>query len=226
MAETFAAFPLVEVQRTFYQPPRVETAQRWRERAPAEFIFTLKAWQVITHPASSPTYRKARLKIDPTQPQAYGGFQPSGPVVEAWERTLAVARALAAPVVVFQCPASFRPLEENLANMRRFFRAVERDGMLFAWEPRGPWPDALVLQLCQELDLIHCVDPFQRPALTHGTAYFRLHGVGGYRYTYTARDLRTLLELCREYELAYVLFNNLAMWENGLQFLRLVEEAD
>lgn len=222
MAETFAAFPLVEVQRTFYRPPQVETARRWRERAPADFVFTLKAWQVITHSPRSPTYRRAGLTIDPGRWAEYGAFQLSEPVLQGWQRTLAVALALRAPLVVFQCPASLRPTEQNLANMRRFFRTVERAGLAFAWEPRGPWPDELVMGLCRELDLIHCVDPFQRAPLTGGTAYYRLHGIGGYRYRYTQDDLRALLEKCGGFQRVFVLFNNLAMWENGRQFLRMV----
>lgn len=55
----------VEIQRTFYQPPRLETARRWRQGAPVDFEFTLKAWQLITHEASSPTYRRLRRPLSP-----------------------------------------------------------------------------------------------------------------------------------------------------------------
>jgi uncharacterized protein YecE (DUF72 family) len=41
----FQELLLVEIQKTFYQLPLVETAQRWREQAPDCFEFTLKAWQ-------------------------------------------------------------------------------------------------------------------------------------------------------------------------------------
>ncbi|NIN51751.1 MAG: DUF72 domain-containing protein, partial [Nitrososphaeria archaeon] len=57
----FNDFNLVEIQQTFYKMPRLETAQRWRQEAPNEFEFTLKAWQLITHPPTSPTYRKAGI---------------------------------------------------------------------------------------------------------------------------------------------------------------------
>ena len=56
----FRDFTVLEVQQTFYQPPRVSTAQRWRSTAPNDFIFTLKAWQLITHEATSPTYRRLK----------------------------------------------------------------------------------------------------------------------------------------------------------------------
>jgi uncharacterized protein YecE (DUF72 family) len=48
-------FPVVEIQRTFYQPSALETAGLWRERAPRRFEFTVKNWQLVTHEASSPT---------------------------------------------------------------------------------------------------------------------------------------------------------------------------
>ena len=52
-------FPAVEVQQTFYHPPLPETLKKWRALVPAEFEFTLKAWQLITHEASSPTCSRA-----------------------------------------------------------------------------------------------------------------------------------------------------------------------
>jgi uncharacterized protein YecE (DUF72 family) len=44
MKDYFRQFKLVEVQQTFYKIPRLETALRWREAAPTDFEFTLKAW--------------------------------------------------------------------------------------------------------------------------------------------------------------------------------------
>jgi uncharacterized protein YecE (DUF72 family) len=38
----FEQFPLVEIQQTFYQPPKPETVERWRRSAPEDFVFTLK----------------------------------------------------------------------------------------------------------------------------------------------------------------------------------------
>jgi len=61
--EYFKNFSLVEVQQTFYKPPRMETAFKWRSAAPPEFEFAVKAWQLITHAPSSPTYRKAGIDV-------------------------------------------------------------------------------------------------------------------------------------------------------------------
>lgn len=52
-AEYFATFDTLEVQQTFYEPPSKLTMTRWREQAPAGFVFTIKAWQVITHRSTS-----------------------------------------------------------------------------------------------------------------------------------------------------------------------------
>ena len=88
----FSQFKLVEVQQTFYKMPKLETAQRWRQESPADFEFTLKAWQLITHPPASPTYRKAGLKVPSSAEEHYGFFRPSDEVHQAWEETRRFAR--------------------------------------------------------------------------------------------------------------------------------------
>src|SRR5512137_918201 len=91
-AEYYRQFGLVEIQQTFYKPPRVPTVERWREQAPAGFEFTLKAWQLITHPADSPTYHQPGLVLM-GPPEAYGAFQGNGHVMHAWQQTREVALA-------------------------------------------------------------------------------------------------------------------------------------
>lgn len=214
-------FPVVEVQRTFYRPPALETAARWRAAVPADFEFTVKAWQVITHPASSPTYRRAGIEIPPDRADRYGGFADSPEVREAWERTAAIARTLRARVVLFQCPARFTAEPANVRRVRRFFERVDRGGLRFVWEPRGPWPDDLVRSLCEDLDLVHCVDPFRARPVTEGLWYLRLHGRGGPREAYSLEDLRDLAALVTDRQ-AYVMFNNVPMLADATRFRRLL----
>lgn len=223
--QTYAArFHLVEVQRTFYQPPRLATAQKWRQERDPDFEFTLKAWQLITHQAQSPTYRRLRRKLSPKEKSQAGAFQQTPLVHEAWETTREMARTLAARIIVFQCPASFTPTQEHLANLRRFFGDTEREDFLFAWEPRGNWPRALVADLCDDLDLISAGDPLATQPFSSRRAYFRLHGRGGYRYTHTDADFSELAELLQGYEEAYVLFNNITMWDDAQRFAEYVKE--
>ena len=60
----FSQFHAVEIQSTFYDPPASKVATRWRATAPSDFEFCIKAWQLITHSPSSPTYRRLRRPID------------------------------------------------------------------------------------------------------------------------------------------------------------------
>lgn len=221
----FSQFRLVEVQRTFYKMPRLETALKWRREAPADFEFTLKAWQLITHPATSPTYRKAGIKILPGSEEHYGFFRPSDEVHKAWEETMRFAQALEAKVIVFQCPPSFRETPENIGNMRRFFKLVKDSGFLFAWEPRGGWSEPMIKALCSELGLIHCVDPMEKEPLYGEPQYFRLHGAPRYQHRYSKEELMHLKDKVEDKE-TYVLFNNLNMYHDALTFDRLMKGAE
>ena len=216
-------FRTVELQSTFYQPPAVDLAERWRREVPQEFRFSLKAWQLITHPATSPTYRKLKTPLPEKTRLAVGGFQPTEEVWRAWEVTLAIARAVRAAVIVFQCPRSFRPTQEHARNLEAFFRGVGRCPHLLAWEPRGDWPQDLVRDLCTRLGLIHCVDPFAGQPVTRGVRYLRLHGRGGYRYRYSDAELDELRTKAMPDEggEAYVMFNNVWMKDDAARFLAL-----
>lgn len=216
----FSQFSLVEVQQTFYKPPALETALKWRREALENFEFSLKAWQLITHPASSPTYQKAGVKIAPDQAKNYGFFKPSDQVFEAWLKTWEVAKALRARVIVFQCPPRFTDTAENVENMRAFFSKVNREDFLFVWEPRGDWEERNIASLCRELDLVHCVDPLVTKPAYGKTKYFRLHGGPRYQHQYSDEELEKLKRLTEDD--TYVLFNNVTMYQDALRLLQLI----
>jgi hypothetical protein len=132
------------------------------------------------------------------------------------------ARALDATVIVFQCPASFTPTAAHARNLRAFFRAIagEAAGFRLCWEPRGEWDRKALLDLCAELDLVLAVDPFASEPPPAGWRYYRLHGVGGYRYTYSDEDLRRLRNWCGGE--TYCLFNNMAMASDAQRFEKLL----
>lgn len=227
-AGVFREFELLEIQQTFYKPPKARTAEGWRRKAPDEFEFTAKAWQLITHEPSSPTYRKARLAIPPERSSRYGAFRPTEEVFDAWRRTKAVCEALRATVIVFQTPDSFGPIPRNKENLYAFFRSIDRGSFVLAWEPRGPWPLHVVERICEDLGLQHATDPFARELVDQPRAYYRLHGSPPgpkmYAYAYTDEDLRKLLGFCDEVDDAWVLFNNVTMYDDALRFLDLVRQ--
>jgi uncharacterized protein YecE (DUF72 family) len=221
-AKYVQTFSCVEIQHTFYQPPKISTLERWRSEAPPNFEFVLKAWQLITHDARSPTYRRLKRQLSEREKQEAGYFRPTAIVNEAWEVTLACANALRARTILFQCPASFKQTAENIGNLQAFFKSrrrsagadlrvrplgspvegrtrgsaptsfVENAEFNFCWEPRGDWDAKIVKSLCDDLNLWHVVDPFQAKSLTPRNCYFRLHGRGGWRYEYDEGELREL----------------------------------
>jgi uncharacterized protein YecE (DUF72 family) len=87
-------------------------------------------------------------------------------VKEAWETTLASAKALRAKTILFQCPASFRQSEENIARLEKFFESIDRQDLNLYWEPRGDWDSAVVRSICDNLELWHVVDPFVSRTMT------------------------------------------------------------
>ena len=221
MKHYLCQFRLVEIQKTFYKPPQLDTALKWRQEAPPGFEFAVKAWQLITHPCSSPTYRKVGLNVPEGKGDNYGFFRPSEEVMAAWRRTKEIAEALGARVILFQCPPRFEENAENVKNMKRFFAAIER-GFLFVWEPRGGWSERGITELCEELDVVHCVDPMVREPRYGRPRYFRLHGGPGYRHKYTDEELKWLGHRWGA-EDAYFLFNNLSMYDDALRFERLLK---
>ncbi|HEV2765486.1 MAG TPA: DUF72 domain-containing protein [Pyrinomonadaceae bacterium] len=213
----------VEVQHTFYQPPRPATLEKWRQEAPAGFEFTLKAWQLITHQSSSPTYRRLKRELTEEEREGAGSFRPTATVADAWRLTRECADALRASTVLFQCPASFRPTPENVKHLRVFFKSVERGKLSFCWEPRGGWPRELIKELCGELDLWHAVDPFAERTVTPARCYFRLHGRRGWRYQYEEAELEELRSMLPGRGKSYVFFNNVHMREDAVRFREMLE---
>jgi uncharacterized protein YecE (DUF72 family) len=218
----YERLPAVEVQHTFYQPPRKATLARWRAEAPPGFVFVVKAWQLITHTASSPTYKRLRRTLTEDDKAEAGAFRPTEIVEAAWAETAASAQALGAPIVLFQCPPSFGPTEKHVTDFRAFVRSRSREGLQFAWEPRGGWPPELVEELCEDLDLWHAVDPFEQSPVTPVRCYFRLHGRGGWRYRYEDAELEDLASMMPEDVPSYVFFNNVHMLEDAERFRALM----
>ena len=230
----YQAFPVVELQSTFYKLPRESTLERWRGTAPSGFEFVVKAWQVITHPSTSPTWRRANLTLDPKKAARYGYLRPTTENFKAFSRTLEACRILQARICLIQCPPSFHATLENVRNLTRFLTKIDSRGLILAWEPRGNWLEKpeLIRKLCDPLRVVHVVDLLRHdPASPASLAYCRLHGIGkrdvNYSYRYTDADLEQLTRKlssleklgCQE---AYVLFNNVSMYEDAKRFARSI----
>ena len=126
-------------------------------------------------------------------------------------------------LVLFQCPASFRPTKENIANLHRFFERAKRGKFQMGWEPRGQWDADLVVSLCRELELIPVLDPLREEPIPVGKIrYFRLHGATGPRHRNSIQELTRLSAACVGRQPTYCLFNNVAMTEDGQRLQKLL----
>jgi len=225
----FSQFPVIEIQSTFYDPPDAKVALRWRATAPPGFEFCIKAWQLITHSSSSPTWRRLRKPIAAERSPHFGSFQDTEEVWQAWIKTLEIARTLRVAILLFQCPASFRATAPNIENLSRFFQKIGPQPFRLAWEPRGPWPVEIVRTLCTQHGLMHCVDPLMSVPSRENAAYWRLHGKGTYSYRYTDQDLlnlKRMLTLAPTEPQAHILFNNITMKEDANRFRLLLDRPN
>lgn len=212
-------FRVVELQKTFYELPKFSLLEKWRREAPEDFEFTIKASQLITHPPSSPTYR--RFKGELKNPERYGYFQSTKEVFDVWRKVLEQAEVLKSKIVVFQTPASFLPTQENIKNLYKFFQKIDRKGLYLFWEPRGKWKEEELLKIFRDCDIGDCVDPFLREPLYGKYLYFRLHGGKGYRKRYSQKELLGFKRKASKRE-GYIMFNNIYMWEDGLKLLEVM----
>lgn len=219
----YRKFDLVEIDQTFYQMPLPKTVQRWRQEAGGSFEFTLAAWQLITHPPSSPSYEKIKEPLKQKKLGSYGSFQLTSEVLSAWQRTVEVADALDCRRIVFLSPPSFVPEKTHIDNLTKFFGSVERHGLRMIWEPGRNWPDDLVMSLCRDLDLIHGADLFVRSPLTAPPWYLRLKGKGEAAGAYTDKDLEDLLRGVRNSPETRVVFCHSGMLADATRLKKMIK---
>jgi len=120
-------FPIVELDSSYYYLPRQEQAGLWVDRTPADFVFNVKAFSLLT---GHPTRRKAIPddlddEIDPEHREAqrvYPGHLSSNAVDELWRRfheaLLPLDSAGKLGAVLMQYPEWFTPKHANREELR------------------------------------------------------------------------------------------------------------
>jgi uncharacterized protein YecE (DUF72 family) len=175
----------VEINNTFYRMPKESVLTSWAEQVPGDFIFALKAPQVITH--------LKRLWNVSEETEYF--FK----MLSALDRKLGP--------VLFQFPKSFR---ENQATFEDFLGLIPGDRVC-AFEFRNPsWLNSEVLDLLRKRGSSLCIaDSDENPAKeiipTAPWGYLRLR-----RSDYTDADLSQWLEriLSQKWEKAFVFFKH------------------
>ncbi len=227
LTEYSKRFEVVELQSTFYKLPLPKTALRWRSSVAEEFEFTMKAFQGITHPISSPTWRRAGSQKPKERQEAYGHLQLTEENFECWRKTLQIFQLLKATFCVINLPPSFSRTEENVKRLLNFFKGSNINIGIEFRHPSWFKDSHLTAEDLKKIGAVHIVDPLvTKPLIETEIQYFRLHGLGPkpYAYKYSDDDLRKLRGIVKEQsaETVYVLFNNTNMREDAQRLLKML----
>ena len=211
----FKAFGAVEIGSTGYHLPQLSTVRHWKEESPEGFEFSLRAFQVITHPATSFSYEKILPKISERRKSFCGHFKATPEVGLAWEGTRSVAEAMGARFVVFETPETFYPDANHLRDMYRFFKSLRRGDLSLIWQPRANWTLKMIEKVCGDLGLIHAVNPLAGPCLYKVLNYFRLPRPSA--GSYSDFQMKEILNCCRDLP-SYVFFVYAKSWQDAQRF--------
>lgn len=121
-----AEFPVTEVDSTYYSPPSERVAQLWAARTPADFVFDVKAYRLLTeHPTPPKSLWKDLREALPPAVAAKRNVYPRDVGREVMDEAL--DRFLGAPeplrtagklgVVLFQFPEYVHPVKRSYAHL-------------------------------------------------------------------------------------------------------------
>lgn len=208
-------FDTVEINSSFYGPPRPEVSRDWVRRTPARFEFSLKLYQKFTHPSM---YKAARLEDVPGTAEQLDALarvnRADVDVFRAAVDPLASAGKLGA--LLAQFPASFKDsagarahLEWLLTTFREYPMAVELRHR--SWSDHVA--DTLSLLNAFGAAWVQIDEPKFRLSIRQnqlpnikGFYYMRLHGRNAaawwrhrasedrYNYLYTRNELKPIVE--------------------------------
>jgi uncharacterized protein YecE (DUF72 family) len=225
----------IEINSSFYAPPRPKDAASWarRVRNNPRFRFTAKAWQRITHESRS---------VDESALAADCG------VIRASLAPLAEAGVLGA--VLIQFPWRFRSTAENQEYMDKLFRQF-RDFPLALEVRHASWDQDPFYDFLRERGVAFCnvdqpvignsIKPGDRATARLG--YFRLHGRNyanwfkedagrdaRYDYLYSKEEVRQLSNQIRKVhqstEEMYAVTNNHYRGQALVNAIEIMEELD
>lgn len=237
MRKVFSLVDVVELQSSFYEPLSERQITTILKTNTYGKEITMKAWQVITHPHTSPSWKKMKVKPDGIL-ENYGYLKPSEENFDALKVVAEQAKKLKASVIVFQTPPSMPYNQGHMVNIKTFFEKAKeliKDYSIIAWEPRGAYAeDRNFLSSIQKMEILIVVDALRRDFIdvTNSIYYTRLHGIGGkevnYKYKYNKEDFERLFNkihpMLEENKKVYVLFNNVYMLQDSIGFKEYVRD--
>jgi uncharacterized protein YecE (DUF72 family) len=186
-------FDTVEINNSFYRLPEAATVTRWRERAPAGFLFAFKASRYLTH--------MKKLK------------DPEDPLDRLFSRACLLRQKLGP--VLYQLPPNFK---RDIDRLQTFLRALPHGPRHTVEFRDASWYDEEVIETLDAAGVALCLHDMPGSAtareLARGTfVYVRFHGAesryaGGYPSQVLEQWAQWLTLQLRAGKDAYVYFNN------------------
>ncbi len=171
-------FNFVEVNSTFYEYPSPRLVESWRRTVPADFVFSVRCHQDLTH----------RI-----------GLKPVDAAFEVFYKMKAYCDALEAPYLVLETPVSQVLDAKGVSEARDFFSSVSPGKIQFVWEYRAPFTPQ-VGSLMQDFGIVQSVDlSLKKPTVPSDVAYSRLFGKGKHNiYQFTDEELLEIEQRAEE----------------------------
>ncbi len=225
----------VEINSSFYAPPKPESAASWARKISRNpnFRFTAKVWQRLSHSTGEEPRTSLRENCD---------------IVRASMDPLANMGVLGA--LLLQFPWRFRYSAENLDYLSDLFRCM-KDFSLALEVRHGSWDREPFYRFLSENNVALCnidqpvIGNSMRPEarLTAPLGYFRFHGRNyqnwfregagrdaRYDYLYTKDEIRQLADRVRkvqkEAQETYVVTNNHFRGQALVNAMEILEELD
>lgn len=185
-------FATVEINNSFYRLPTEKALLQWRQTAPPEFTFSVKASRFITH------LKKLR--------------EPQDPIALFFSRVELLGDTLGP--ILFQLPPHW-PV--NFERLQQFLPALPaKHRYVFEFRDQS-WCTTAIYDLLRRHNVAFCMHDWRGMSwpieLTADFTYIRLHGpTGTYQGNYTSRMLRSWAKRIQQWQnnLAeiYIYFNN------------------
>jgi uncharacterized protein YecE (DUF72 family) len=203
-------YPMVEINSTYYQLPKVANMRAMVDKTPEDFEFVIKAHRSITHERREP-----HLSLPPF----LEGVEP-------------VSESGKLGCLLFQFPGSFRHSEEATSFIRDLRDELPREWPAVVEFRHSGWLRGTVYEALAQMDLgfVNCDMPSLRglmpptDVVTSDISYVRFHGRNAgawydhdqawerYDYGYSDQELTEwvprLMDIARRSRKAYVVFNN------------------
>ena len=196
------AFHFVEVNATFYRRIPDAMARRWRSRVPADFVFSVKAHQEVTHRDNLRASKEAR---------------------ESFAASVRTAGILRAPFLILETPASLAFEQAQLDGLRDLSAMVDgrtRIGLEARAYRQGSLP-ADVRRAMQREGILDVVDVSQmNPRVADESVYTRLFGPGQHNvYEFDDEELRSIDRAGQGAVRAAFTFHGVRMYKDAARFM-------